>query len=84
MAPTETNRRRLEIGADPRRRRSVADGASQHRGDAMPYSAGCRITFRPENPVEPTLALLEAMCIIRETPPRRLPPAANENLRASA
>lgn len=43
----------------------------------------CRFTFRPENPIDPPIELLAAMCIIRSRPPR-LPLPANDNLRRSA
>lgn len=71
--------RRLELGADPRRRRSLLPGDHHRRGDNM--NLGCRITFRPESPVEPSVSLLAAMCAMRIRPADYLPRPKNDNLR---
>jgi hypothetical protein len=42
---------------------------------------GCRITFRPESPVEPSVSLLAAMCAMRIRPADYLPRPKNDNLR---
>lgn len=76
--------RRLDIGADPRRRRRMPIKPTIKRGEDMSLYLACRITFRPENPIAPAVELLTAMCIIKERPILRVPRPANENLRASA
>lgn len=45
---------------------------------------GCRITFRPENPVAPSIELLTIMCVMKTPPQFPLPRPANENLKATA
>jgi len=75
-------RRRLELGADPRRRRSLLPGDHHRRGYDM-TNLGCQITFWPGNTVQPSAELLQSMCIMRSRPPR-LPRPANDNLKASA
>jgi hypothetical protein len=49
----------------------------------MPANLGCQITFRPESPVIPSLALLEAMCAMRVRKAVR-PAASNDNLKRCA
>lgn len=50
------------------------------RGDTMSVKLGCQITFRPDSPVIPPLALLEAMCAMRIRKAAR-PVASNDNLK---
>ena len=83
MTAIAMTERRLFIGADPRRRRRVPAELNNRRGDPVSNLA-CRITFRPEPPVAPSVELLTVMCILKEQPSSRLPRSVDENLRASA
>ncbi|MBB3442912.1 hypothetical protein FHT93_002766 [Rhizobium sp. BK379] len=49
----------------------------------MPVNLGCQLTFRPENPVIPSVALLEAICAMRVRKGVR-PAASNDNLKRCA